>query len=171
MVFKNFDLRRLLFPCKVFFKCHQESWPGDFFLAGTQRYPTSEICSVPGTRRYQSSKIYLVPGTQRYPTFKICTVRGTHGYRGTTHADPWSKFYPDRYFESRSRHFPRASFENFNSQAVGMDSWVHSASKSILRGDPIFESSALFFVTILNFIFTSIFEIKIHEKKRFFINR
>ena len=58
-----------------------------------------------------------------------------------------------------------ASYSNiFNSQAVGMDSWVHSALKSILRGDPIFESSAWFFVIILKFIFTSIFEIKIHEK-------
>ena len=46
-----------------------------------------------------------------------------------------------------------------NTQAVGMDSWVHSAIKSILRGDPIFESSAWFFVIILKFIFTSIFEI------------
>ena len=46
-----------------------------------------------------------------------------------------------------------------------MDSWVHSALKSILRRDPIFESSAWFFVIILKFIFTSIFEIKIHEKK------
>ena len=52
-----------------------------------------------------------------------------------------------------------------NTQAVGMDSWVHSALKSILRGDPLFESSAWFFVIILKFIFTFIFEIKIHEKK------
>ena len=56
-------------------------------------------------------------------------------------------------------------FLGVNSQAVGMDSWVHSALKSILRGNPIFESSAWFFVIILKFIFTSIFEIKIHEKK------
>ena len=54
---------------------------------------------------------------------------------------------------------------NINSQAVGMDSWVHSALKSILRGDPIFESAAWFFVIILKFIFTPIFEIKINEKK------
>ena len=46
-----------------------------------------------------------------------------------------------------------------------MDSWVHSALKSILRGDPIFESAAEFFIIILKFISTSIFEIKIHEKK------
>ena len=52
-------------------------------------------------------------------------------------------------------------FKIINSQAVGMDSWVHSALKSILRGNPIFESSAWFFVIILK----SIFEIKIHEKK------
>ena len=51
------------------------------------------------------------------------------------------------------------------SQAVGMDSWVPSALKSILREDPIFESAARCFVIILKFIFTSIFEIKIHEKK------
>ena len=51
-----------------------------------------------------------------------------------------------------------------DSQAVGMDSWVQSALKSILRGDPTFESAAWFFVIILKFIFTSIFEIKIHEK-------
>ena len=52
----------------------------------------------------------------------------------------------------------------FHSQAVGMDSWVQSALKSILKGDPISESAAWFFVFILKFIFTSIFEIKIHEK-------
>ena len=51
-----------------------------------------------------------------------------------------------------------------NSQAVGMDSWVQSALKSILSGDPIFESAAWFFVIILKFIFTSILKIKIHEK-------
>ena len=48
-----------------------------------------------------------------------------------------------------------------------MDSWVQSALKSILRGDPIFESAACFFVIILKFIFTSIFEIKIDEKELF----
>ena len=53
---------------------------------------------------------------------------------------------------------------NINSQAVGMDSWVKSALKSILREDPIFESAAWFIFIILKFIFTSIFEIKIHEK-------
>ena len=52
-----------------------------------------------------------------------------------------------------------------NSQAVGMDSWVQSALKSILRGDRIFESAAWFFFIILKFIFTAIFEIKIHGKK------
>ena len=52
-----------------------------------------------------------------------------------------------------------------NSQAVGLDSWVQSALKSILRTDPILESAAWFFVIILKFIFTSIFEIKICEKK------
>ena len=46
-----------------------------------------------------------------------------------------------------------------------MDSWVQSVLKSILRGDPIFESAAWFFVIFLEFIFTSIFEIKIHEEK------
>ena len=44
----------------------------------------------------------------------------------------------------------------FNSQAVGLDSWVRSALKSILR-ETLFLN--------LKFIFTSIFEIKIHEKK------
>ena len=53
----------------------------------------------------------------------------------------------------------------FNSKAVGLDSWVQSAQKSILRGDPIFESAAWFFVSILKFISSSIFEIEIHEKK------
>ena len=38
-------------------------------------------------------------------------------------------------------------------------------SKIDFKGDPIFESAAWFFVIILKFIFTSIFEIKIHEKK------
>ena len=51
-----------------------------------------------------------------------------------------------------------------NSQAVGMDSWVQSTLKSILRGDLMFESVAWFFLIILKFIFTSIFEIKIHKK-------
>ena len=54
-----------------------------------------------------------------------------------------------------------------NSQAVGLDSWAQSVPKSILRGDSIFESAAWFFVIILKFFFTSIFEIKIHEKKFF----
>ena len=54
---------------------------------------------------------------------------------------------------------------NINSQAVGLDSWVQSALKSILRGDPIFESAAWFFIIILKFIFTSNFEIKINEEK------
>ena len=40
-----------------------------------------------------------------------------------------------------------------------------SPLKSILRVDSIFESAAWFFVIILKFIFTSIFEIEIHEKK------
>ena len=44
-------------------------------------------------------------------------------------------------------------------QAVGMDSWVHLALKSILRGDPIFESSAWFFVIIYDLLS------KIHENK------
>ena len=35
------------------------------------------------------------------------------------------------------------------------------------KGGPIFESSAWFFVIILKFIFTSIFEIKIDAKKFF----
>ena len=52
-----------------------------------------------------------------------------------------------------------------NSQAIGMDSWVQSALKSILRADAIFDSAAWFFVIILKFIFTTIFEIKIQEKK------
>ena len=58
---------------------------------------------------------------------------------------------------------------NVNSQAVGMDSSVQSALKSILKGYPIFESAAWFFVIILKFIFTSIFEIKIpwHQKISF----
>ena len=51
------------------------------------------------------------------------------------------------------------SINLFNSQAVGLDSWVQSALKSILRGKPIFESAAWFFVIILK----SIFEIKNHE--------
>ena len=42
--------------------------------------------------------------------------------------------------------------------------FVHAGING-LRRDPIFESSAWFFVIILKFIFTSIFEIKIHEKK------
>ena len=34
-----------------------------------------------------------------------------------------------------------------------------------LMGDPIFESAAWFLFIILKFIFTSFFEIRIHEKK------
>ena len=37
-------------------------------------------------------------------------------------------------------------------------------SKIDFKGDPIFELAARFFVIILKFIFTFIFEIKIHEK-------
>ena len=37
-------------------------------------------------------------------------------------------------------------------------------SKIDFKGDPILESAAWFFVIILKFIFTSIFEIEIHEK-------
>ena len=37
-------------------------------------------------------------------------------------------------------------------------------SKIDFKGDPIFESAAWFFISILKIIFTSIFEIKIHEK-------
>ena len=46
-----------------------------------------------------------------------------------------------------------------------MDSWIQSALKSILRGNPICVSAAWFFDIILEFTLTSIFEIKIHEKK------
>ena len=54
----------------------------------------------------------------------------------------------------------------FNSQAVEMDSLVQSALKSIFWGrDPIFESTAWFFVIILKFILTSISVIKIHGEK------
>ena len=38
-------------------------------------------------------------------------------------------------------------------------------AKKDFKGDSIFESAAWFFLIILKFIFTSIFEIKIHEKK------
>ena len=38
-------------------------------------------------------------------------------------------------------------------------------AKIDFKGDPIFESVAWFFVIILKFIFTSIFEIKIHDKQ------
>ena len=51
-----------------------------------------------------------------------------------------------------------------NSQAVGYDSWVPMALKSIFLENLIFESAAWFFVIRLRFIFTSIFEIEIHEK-------
>ena len=44
------------------------------------------------------------------------------------------------------------SLRIFNSQAVGMDSRVQSSLKSILRGNPIFESAARFFIIILKFI-------------------
>ena len=53
----------------------------------------------------------------------------------------------------------------FNSQAVGWDSWVSSALKSILWRGPIFDRAAWFFIIILKFIFTPIFWIQIHEKK------
>ena len=60
-----------------------------------------------------------------------------------------------------------AMVENFNlhSQAVVWDAWVPSALKSIFYEDPIFESAPGFFVIILKFICTLIFEIQIHEKK------
>ena len=40
-----------------------------------------------------------------------------------------------------------------NSQAVGMASWAQSTLKSILMGDPMFESAAWFLNIILKFIF------------------
>ena len=52
-------------------------------------------------------------------------------------------------------------------QAVGWDSWVPTALKSIFRGEPILESAAWFYVSIVKFIFTPTFEIKIHEKNFF----
>ena len=58
--------------------------------------------------------------------------------------------------ENVTNYITNFSIRNINSQAVGIDSWVQSALKSILGGDPIFESSAWFFVIILKFIFTSI---------------
>ena len=61
--------------------------------------------------------------------------------------------------------FFRKKIHFINTQAVGMNSWIHSALKSILSGNPIFESSAWFFVFILKFIYISIFVFKIHEKK------
>ena len=48
-----------------------------------------------------------------------------------------------------------------------MDPWVQSAQKSILGRDLISESAAWFFVIIHKYIFTTIFEIKIHEKHSF----
>ena len=57
------------------------------------------------------------------------------------------------------------SQNNDNSQAVGWDSWVLSTLKSILRGDPIFDSAAWFFGIILKFILIPIFEMQIYEKK------
>ena len=62
----------------------------------------------------------------------------------------WKLFYVVRFF--------------VNSQAVGWDSWVPLALKSIFWGDLIFESVAWFFVIILKLILTAIFEIKIHGK-------
>ena len=38
-------------------------------------------------------------------------------------------------------------------------------SKIDFSGDPIFQSAAWFFIIILKFIFSSIFEIQIHENK------
>ena len=52
-----------------------------------------------------------------------------------------------------------------NSQAVGWDSWGLSAVKSIFGEDTFFERASWFFVIILKFIFTPIFENQIHEKK------
>ena len=45
------------------------------------------------------------------------------------------------------------------------------SSKIDFQGDPIFESVAWFFVIILKFIFTSTFEIKIHEKNSLTLSR
>ena len=53
-----------------------------------------------------------------------------------------------------------------NSQAVGWDSWVPSALKiDFLGGTLILKSAAWFFVIILIFIFTLIFQIQILKKK------
>ena len=42
-----------------------------------------------------------------------------------------------------------------------------NGSKIDFSGEPIFELASWFFLIILKFIFTPIFEIKIHEKKFF----
>ena len=55
-------------------------------------------------------------------------------------------------------------WQRVNSQAVGWDSWIPSALKSIFLGDLNFESAAWFFVIILKFIFTPISGIKNNEK-------
>ena len=56
------------------------------------------------------------------------------------------------------------NYIKLNSQAVGWNSWVPTALKSIFWGDLIFESAVWFFVIILKFIFTPIFKIIMHEK-------
>ena len=59
----------------------------------------------------------------------------------------------------------RHSFHIFNSQAVGRNLWIPLALKSIFWVDLIFESAPWFIHIILKFIFTPIFEVRIHENK------
>ena len=70
----------------------------------------------------------------------------------------------DKQFFERSIDFHFQLWTKLNLQAVGLDSWVQAALKSILKGDPIFESAARFFIIIIKFILKSIFGIKIYEK-------
>ena len=55
--------------------------------------------------------------------------------------------------------------QNFNSHAVGMADAQPYAFKVDFVRNPISEPAAQFFVYILNFIFSPIYEIKISEKK------
>ena len=54
---------------------------------------------------------------------------------------------------------------NINSHAVGMAVAQSLSFEIDFVSNPISRSAALFFVIILKFIFTAIFEIKVHVKK------
>ena len=84
-------------------------------------------------------------------------------FRGILKSELFLKIWP---LPARNYIFePKIQFWTYDSKAVGMAApWPYSFKIDFVR-NPISWSAAWFFVIILKFIFTAIFQIKIHEKK------